>query len=60
MSIPNPTARPYIRERASGPHWYGKWSRDGTPVIRALGRAWVEPDGEGAGAASGAERRKER
>jgi integrase len=47
VSIPNPTARPYIRERASGPHWYGKWSRDGTPVIRALGRAWVEPDGEG-------------
>lgn len=47
MSAPNPTARPYIRQRSTGPHWYGKWSRDGTPVVRALGRAWVEPDGHG-------------
>lgn len=47
MSIPNPTARPYIRQRASGPHWYAKWSRDGKPVVRALGRAWVEVDGSG-------------
>lgn len=44
MSTPNPTARPYIRARASGPYWYGKWSRDGAPVVRALGRAWVESD----------------
>ncbi len=46
-SVPNPTARPYVRQRASGPHWYAKWSRDGVPVVRALGKAWVEPDGEG-------------
>jgi len=44
---PNPTARPYIRARASGPHWYAKWSRNGTPVVRALGRAWAESDGNG-------------
>jgi hypothetical protein len=44
---PNPTARPFVRQRATGPFWYGKWSRNGQPVIRALGRAWVEPDGEG-------------
>jgi len=37
----------FVRVRASGPHWYGKWYRDGRPVIRALGRAWVEPDGAG-------------
>jgi hypothetical protein len=30
-----------------GPHWYGKWYRGGRPVIRALGRAWVEPGGDG-------------
>ena len=44
---PNPSARPFIRERATGPFWYGKWSRNGQPVIRALGRAWVESDGNG-------------
>ncbi len=44
---PNPAARPFIRERATGPFWYGKWSRNGQPVIRALGRAWVESDGSG-------------
>ncbi|MGH2883683.1 MAG: tyrosine-type recombinase/integrase, partial [Solirubrobacteraceae bacterium] len=27
--------------------WYAKWYRDGRPVIRALGRAWVQPDGAG-------------
>ena len=42
---PNPSARPFIRQRATGPFWYGKWSRNGQPVIRALGRAWVESDG---------------
>lgn len=47
VSTPQPTSRPYIRERASGPYWYGKWSRDGRPVVRALGRAWAEPDGHG-------------
>ena len=44
---PNPSARPFIRERATGPFWYGKWSRHGQPVIRALGRAWVESDESG-------------
>src|SRR5690348_10056594 len=44
---PNPSARPFIRQRSTGPHWYGKWSRNGQPVVRALGRAWVEPDGGG-------------
>ena len=29
------------------PFWYGKWSRSGTPVVPALGRAWVEPDEPG-------------
>ncbi len=47
MAIPNPTTRPFVRARSTGPFWYGKWSRNGTPVIRALGRAWVEPDGSG-------------
>jgi integrase len=47
MPLPQPTSRPFVRERASGPYWYAKWSRDGRPVIRALGRAWVEPDGAG-------------
>jgi integrase len=44
---PNPSTRPFIRERATGPFWYAKWSRNGRPVIRALGRAWVESDGNG-------------
>lgn len=44
---PNPSARPFLRQRATGPFWYGKWSRNGQAVIRALGRAWVEPDGKG-------------
>ena len=45
---PNPSARPFIRQRSTGPFWYGKWSRamDG-PVVRALGRAWAESDGNG-------------
>jgi integrase len=44
---PVTSARPFIRERASGCFWYGKWSRHGQPVVRALGRAWVKPDGAG-------------
>lgn len=44
---PVTSARPFIRERASGCFWYGKWSRHGQPVIRALGRAWAEADGHG-------------
>ncbi len=44
---PNPTSRPFIRQRSTGPFWYAKWSRNGQPVIRALGRAWAEPDGNG-------------
>jgi len=44
---PVTSARPFVRERASGCFWYGKWSRHGQPVIRALGPAWVEPDGIG-------------
>ncbi len=44
---PATSARPFIRERASGCFWYAKWSRHGQPVIRALGRAWAEPDGAG-------------
>ncbi|MGO9792396.1 MAG: tyrosine-type recombinase/integrase [Solirubrobacteraceae bacterium] len=47
MSGPNATGRPYIRQRATGPHWYGKWSRNGQRVVRALGPAWMEPDGKG-------------
>jgi hypothetical protein len=47
MPTPNPTTRPFVRARATGPFWYGKWSRNGRSVIRALGRAWVEPDGAG-------------
>lgn len=47
MSVPQPTSSPFVRERATGPHWYGKWSRNGRPVTRALGRAWVDPDGNG-------------
>ena len=46
-AAPEPTSRPFVRQRASGPFWYAKWSRDGAPVVRALGRAWVEPDDEG-------------
>ena len=44
---PVTSARPFVRQRASGCFWYGKWSRQGQPVIRALGRAWAEPDGHG-------------
>src|SRR5436305_7017942 len=44
---PNPSTRPFIRQRATGPFWYAKWSRNGQPVIRALGRAWVELDASG-------------
>lgn len=44
---PNPTSRPFVRLRASGPHWYAKWYRSGKPVIRALGRAWVDVDRAG-------------
>lgn len=44
---PSPTARPYVRVRGSGPHWYAKWSRNGRPVVRALGRAWVEVGRDG-------------
>jgi len=47
LMTPNPSARPFIRQRATGPFWYAKWSRKGQPVIRALGRAWVESDGNG-------------
>jgi integrase len=47
VSVPQPSSRPFVRARASGPHWYAKWYRDGRPVIRALGRAWVEADGAG-------------
>lgn len=47
MATPDPSARPFIRLRATGPFWYAKWSRNGQPVIRALGRAWVESDGNG-------------
>src|SRR6202008_4768258 len=38
---------PFARQAATGPFWYAKWSRNGQPVIRALGRAWVESDGNG-------------
>jgi integrase len=44
---PNPSVWPFIRQRATGPFWYAKWSRNGQPVIRALGRAWAEPDANG-------------
>lgn len=44
---PNPTARPFIRERATGPFWYAQWWRKGKPATRALGRAWAEGDGKG-------------
>ena len=44
---PNPSARPFIRQRSTGLFWYAKWSRNGQPVMRALGRAWAESDGHG-------------
>jgi hypothetical protein len=47
MPVPNPSARPFVRQRATGAYRYGKWSRNGQPVIRALGCAWVEGDGHG-------------
>ena len=47
MAVPQPTSKPFIRERATGPFWYAKWSRNGVPAIRSLGPAWVEPDGHG-------------
>jgi hypothetical protein len=47
MATPDPTSRPFLRQRATGPFWYGKWSRNGRPVIRALGRAWAETDASG-------------
>jgi hypothetical protein len=47
VTAPNPTAKPYLRERSSGVFWYAKWSRNGRPVVRSLGRAWAEPDGCG-------------
>ena len=48
---PNPSARPFIGQRATGPFRYGKWSRNGQPVIRALGRAWARRMGAAAGGA---------
>ena len=47
MATSDPTSRPFLRQRATGPFWYGKWSRNGRPVIRALGRAWAESDAPG-------------
>ena len=47
MTVPNPASRPYLRQRSGGVYWYAKWSRDGKPVVRSLGRAWAEPDGQG-------------
>src|SRR3954447_4407842 len=47
MPAPHTTSKPYVRQRRPGPHWYAKWSRHGKPVVRALGPAWVEPDGHG-------------
>jgi len=47
ISTPSTTSRPFVRERATGPYWYGKWYRGGRPVIRALGRAWLLADGNG-------------
>ncbi len=47
MATPNPTSRPYLRRRAGGVYWYAKWSRLGKPVVRSLGPAWMEADGEG-------------
>jgi hypothetical protein len=41
------SARPFIRQRASGCFWHGKWSRHGQPAVRALGPAWAEPNGNG-------------
>ena len=47
VPVPQPTSRPFRPAARERPFWYGKWSRDGKPVIRALGRAWAEPDGRG-------------
>ena len=47
VTIPQPSSTPFLRARASGVFWYAKWSRSGVQVNRALGRAWVEPDGRG-------------
>jgi len=55
VATPQPTSRPFVRVRATGPFWYAKWYRHGKPVIRALGPAWVEADGRG-----GWRRRRER
>jgi integrase len=46
-TAPNPASRPFVRQRKNGPHWYGKWSRNGRRVFRALGPAWVEQDATG-------------
>jgi integrase len=46
-AIPSSTARPFVRMRATGPFWYGKWYRAAKPVIRSLGRAWVAVDSDG-------------
>jgi hypothetical protein len=46
-ATPSSTSRPFVRSRASGPFWYGKWYRARAPVIRSLGRAWVLVDGDG-------------
>ena len=47
VTTPQPSTTPFLRARASGVFWYAKWSRHGVQVNRALGRAWVEPDGRG-------------
>jgi integrase len=47
VTLPQPSTTPFLRARASGVFWYAKWSRGGVQVNRALGRAWVEPDGQG-------------
>ncbi len=44
---PQPSSTPFLRARATGVFWYAKWSRNGVQVNRAIGRAWVEPDGRG-------------
>lgn len=46
MATPSTTSRPFIRERQTGPFWYGKWYRNGMPVIRALGPAWAHRQGD--------------
>ena len=47
MPLPHSTSRPFVRQRPGGAYWYAKWYRQGKPVMRALGRAWVESDGNG-------------